>query len=455
MRSKTVLTVLAGVAGFLLVAAGCSSSSDNPPDAGSDVTGGDQDQPDGSGGDEIGGDLPADLDCIPDGWPCTEPDQCCSRICAGGTCGACTVLGESCSASSECCSGRCEAGPDGEPVCVLGGACAGLGEDCSMAIDCCSFRCVDGTCAEGEPCVTTGGDCTGAADCCSDICTDGSCESSGDGCVPLGELCGGDDSVCCSGHCQDVDGTYRCTQTSVCRGEGDLCDEDGDCCSGLCGADGHCPVLAECQTVGEPCTGFHECCSGVCADPGTGTQVCQFPSGCRSIGEICLEDDDCCGGLCREAGSEGLQRCEKPASPGCLPAGEVCGGSAYGNSYNCCPSGPDGGEALCLPTDIGITRCWGQGTEDECIPDGEPCEFSDECCGGFCLPDDEGNLVCGTQCVEQGGACTTHADCCDDLVCEDGVCTDNPYGCVPVGGPCETGEDCCTGTCIDGTCTVG
>jgi hypothetical protein len=169
----------------------------------------------------------------------------------------------------------------------------------------------------------------------------------------------------------------------------------------------------------------------------------------------CLENDDCCGELCEPVGDTGLNRCEKPANPGCLPEGEVCGGSAYGASNNCCPSGPDGGSQLCLPTGIGITRCFGEGNQTTCLEDGEPCSFGDECCGGYCLPDENGDLVCGSQCVPEDGACTTHADCCDDMVCEDGTCGQNPYGCIPVGGDCEDAEDCCSGFCQDGTCTVG
>jgi hypothetical protein len=119
------------------------------------------------------------------------------------------------------------------------------------------------------------------------------------------------------------------------------------------------------------------------------------------------------------------------------------------------PSGPGGGEELCLPTDIGITRCYGENTVEECLEDGQPCSFSDECCNSFCLPDDHDNLICGATCVEQEGSCTTHADCCDDMICEDGTCQPNPFGCTPVGGACETHEECCNGSCIAGICVVG
>lgn len=64
---------------------------------------------------------------------------------------------------------------------------------------------------------------------------------------------------------------------------------------------------------------------------------------------------------------------------------------------------------------------------DPCKPDGESCETGDECCGGFCQPDENGNLVCGQmggECSEEFEACDTSADCCDpSLQCINGVCT--------------------------------
>jgi len=83
---------------------------------------------------------------------------------------------------------------------------------------------------------------------------------------------------------------------------------------------------------------------------------------------------------------------------------------------------------------------------DECLEDGEPCSFAEECCGGFCLPNADGELVCGSECVPVDGACTADVDCCDG-VCIDGVCQDNYTDCVPIGGACVVDEDCCDGNC--------
>jgi hypothetical protein len=443
IRSKSFLCILFSL---LMAVYGCSSDS-STTDAGLDGNGSD-------GGTDGG------TECLPTAATCQQAAECCSGLCVDSVCmppdGLCTELGGECVDSAECCSGRCEADVSGNRICVLGGGCAGVNQPCVMAIDCCSFNCTGGVCVEDGLCAMIGEDCTVPSDCCSNLCgEDSKCESGGNPCVALGELCV-EDSSCCSGNCSDIEGTMRCILTSVCRGEGDICDEGGDCCSGVCSEDNICPVLSECQTVGEPCTGFHECCSGVCADPGTGAMLCQYPSGCRSIGEVCLENGDCCGEQCVPVGDTGVLRCEKTVTPGCLFPGEVCGGSAYGNSNNCCPPGAGGGPELCLPTEIGITRCFGEGTNIECLDDGEPCAFSDECCNGFCLPDENGDLFCGSTCVPLGGECTTHADCCadQDLICTDGTCQPNPYGCVPIGGECENSNDCCAGDCLNGVCIV-
>jgi len=206
--------------------------------------------------------------------------------------------------------------------------------------------------------------------------------------------------------------------------------------------------MKECQSVGEPCTGQYECCSGLCADNGIGVSVCQFASGCRPIGEVCLENDDCCSELCEDYENTGIKRCGKPG--GCLATGEICW---LGMAANCCPSGPTGGQQLCQDTILGITRCFSP-DDTTCLDDGSSCSFSDQCCGGFCLPDPTtGELVCAADCVDTGQPCTADLDCCDG-VCWDGVCNPSSMGCDPLGSSCTEDDDCCSGYCdpTDGTC---
>jgi hypothetical protein len=52
---------------------------------------------------------------------------------------------------------------------------------------------------------------------------------------------------------------------------------------------------------------------------------------------------------------------------------------------------------------------------DACQKDGNSCETGDECCSGYCRPDEDGKLVCGGKpegCAMEYEKCTTAADCC-------------------------------------------
>jgi hypothetical protein len=67
---------------------------------------------------------------------------------------------------------------------------------------------------------------------------------------------------------------------------------------------------------------------------------------------------------------------------------------------------------------------------DPCQSDGASCETGDECCGGFCRPDNAGKLVCSTHvptCAQEFEKCTTSADCCSglSLQCINGRCATN------------------------------
>jgi hypothetical protein len=116
-------------------------------------------------------------------------------------------------------------------------------------------------------------------------------------------------------------------------------------------------------------------------------------------------------------------------------------------SRNCCPPGGHGGTELCQPTDLGINRCYGEGTVETCVPDGQDCAFADECCGGYCVPDATGAYVCGSECIDLAGACTSNADCCGGLECLGGICTPQSTECVPYAGECTTSDECCSGYC--------
>ncbi|MBW2457603.1 MAG: hypothetical protein JRI68_24065, partial [Deltaproteobacteria bacterium] len=60
-----------------------------------------------------------------------------------------------------------------------------------------------------------------------------------------------------------------------------------------------------------------------------------------------------------------------------------------------------------------------------------------------------GGYICG-YCVQIGQACTMDADCCDNSICLNGLCAQNPNDCIPLLGPCQEDEDCCAGNCDPG-----
>jgi hypothetical protein len=102
----------------------------------------------------------------------------------------------------------------------------------------------------------------------------------------------------------------------------------------------------------------------------------------------------------------------------CQPEGDVChylgNGGCSSNSFpnNCCNATGNKGE--CKLDHQGVPRCFGIGT---CVPVGQDCASSADCCGLPCVPGPNGHLVCGAMCVATGGVCTTTADCCSGAVC--------------------------------------
>jgi len=258
-----------------------------------------------------------------------------------------------------------------------------------------------------------------------------------------------------------------CGTNPDCKASGESCDNDGQCCNGLCdqpnGAPGICYELGACNVAGEPCSpegvSGGSCCSAACLDPtGSGNPKCQYLGGCRIQDELCKSDSECCSGLCEEVGvtQDGriVKRCGNNGS--CLPIGEVC---FQGASANCCPNG--GGSFGCKPTSTGIDRCYGG--EGNCTLPGDPCETTDECCKDpypdiNCeVPANGDQTVC---CLDDGHDCAFGDVCCCGVCAPDTngalVCCPGGQSCVPSGGSCTADSDCCQGCCDDstGTCTT-
>lgn len=437
-------------------------------------------------------------ECVELGGACGASAECCTGSCADGACAipqTCGGLGDPCVASEACCSGRC----DGSR-CVSADYCRPVAAPCDTArpSDCCTLSCAPsapgattGTCAVAA-CEQTGVACATAADCCSGRCSatdlaSGTCQPvpavTGSSCKTLGEACtsGGD---CCSTNCKGG----ACVQAYSCSAYNDVCYRGEDCCSGLCelggGVPGRCvDPPGGCVQGGNPCTSASNCCTRLCKDMGTGVKVCAPGGGCRMTGEYCDDTEACCGGsggfgvFCdaaerapawnpEDSSSQDDNRCSNGQS--CNPPGNICGDIA---SQNCC----NGKKDVCKADLNGILRCFGgqsagcpaghDGANPSCcIPQGQICQFRDQCCGfAPCVPDGAGVLRCSpaSACKPNAATCsgTSDTSCCEGLSCVNGGggfrCTPPPPtgACTPAGGTCGgDGPDCCAGACVEGSC---
>jgi hypothetical protein len=116
--------------------------------------------------------------------------------------------------------------------------------------------------------------------------------------------------------------------------------------------------------------------------------------------------------------------CRNPkAGPGpggaCNPQGNVCHYQNYScdisSMRNDCCNG-QGADKGCELDPLGIPRCNGLGT---CRKAGETCASTADCCEDRpCVPDDQGQLRCGSNvCQKTGESCTINGDCCPGETC--------------------------------------
>ena len=401
----------------------------------------------GSGSDS-GVTIDAPFPCGTFGQGCTGNDQCCSHICGAMS--------------------TCEANPT---VCTMAGG------SCQANTDCCSVSCVQGVCQNS--CVSDNGACTSNGQCCGGNCSNHVC-------VPLNASCKSDGNSCtastdcCSGLCN---ANHTCGPSSWCTQDGDACAHDDECCGGQCvmgssGTLGTCthpsPGSTNCSAGvdGTVCGGCGDCCSRLCEvyQP-TGVKVCQPAEGCRVDGDLCHTNSDCCGAAGTGLPGDGNVTCLKvnptdttgicrnPVS--CNPEGDVCHYQNYqtcGNSSarNDCCAAP-GNSGVCKLDTLGVPRCYGLGTM--CQMSGQTCSYSGDCCNGLpCVPNSQGQLVCGaSQCQMMGQTCTNTADCCNGTTCvyqpgqTYGTCGGMTTTCAQDGQTCNDTTPCCTGA---GMCYV-
>ncbi len=434
-----------------------------------------------------------------------------------GSIAACGAKGTTCAANGDCCSASCDPGTHKCGGGIGGGTCTAANGTCSVATECCSLSCVSGKCS-GTECTSDNQACTANDQCCGGVCgSNGKCTPLNNSCLTAGNACAAGGEQCCSTLCSG--GVCQLT-ASYCTQAGDVCATSADCCTGICSIAGG-ATLGTCQALpnlgssncsggvdGTVCgggtddggAGCLDCCSRLCAPYApTGVFICQPANGCHVEGDLCTKDTDCCGGealypdggeplpgaervTCLLAAGNTVGYCASPkgnvgGGNSCNPEGNVChfkdNGYVCGNSAeenNCCQH--LGSNTDCELDSIGVPRCHVVGGDAgilPCIPTNGECAFDGDCCGGKCLPNSAGMLVCNpVTCSPSAGPCTTTSDCCDGFNCNVppgslvGTCggstgsNDGGTGpCAAYGQSCAQTSDCCNGVpCVGGTCEI-
>ncbi len=227
---------------------------------------------------------------------------------------------------------------------------------------------------------------------------------------------------CCDaldGVAECVGGTCCATRGAPCDGEGALaCCEAGSCSGGVCGG-------RPCSFPGEACALPSDCCTGLCEN-----QVC-LEKLCVKLDEPCADQKDCCRPEVQGLPPDTEIVCDQV----CFAVLEVCVADEFGpcdptDGVLCCPG------LQCRPGDTGLS-C----QTPTCVGVGDFCDVGAECCDGVMC--DQG--ICGFVCGDTGAFCSDHGACCSEL-CSFGTCV--PPSCVS-GEPCHS--PCEEGTALDPT----
>jgi hypothetical protein len=335
---------------------------------------------------------------------CTADSDCITGdYCASGACTAKLANGAKCGATNQCKNGNCVEG-----VCC-DGAC---GQTCRSCLGSKTGG-QDGTCANmnaGTPCAT--GVCSSTATCVACV--------QGGSCTPT-NVCKTGKLDCSTGApvCnpdQNLDSTHACGPAASCNTttnkatRAQTCDGLGSCPAAIvdtCAYGCNGTVCATAKPQGTVCASTAECATGLsCADGyccnNTCTASCQA---CNVAGSL---------GACTTLVSGEAPHAGHTACSGSSP----CKGSCNGSSSSCTYPGA---ETTCVQasctgqTQALAASCAGNGT---CTPaTTKPCNGYG-CNGAVC--------AAGTN---QGGSCSTTAQCAAGLYCTDGVCCTTQTSC--------------------------
>ena len=420
-----------------LVGIGCSSGTDDPEDAGTDlgtqdVTQNDTGSEDKTSTDEGGTDTQGPSTGLFED-PCTEDAECLSGFCAATGDGfACSQLCDGTCPDGWTCREFVLAGNVSASVCVHQEA--NLCRPCNSNADCSDWGGVS-----DDQCVVFGdyeGSFCGTACASNDDCTPGySCsavETAGGGssqqCVPDINECG------CNAQAMALKASTDCG-TGVCIGSR-TCNEDGltDCSAQI--------------STDEICDGEDNDCNGLVDDDGLGTTLC-------GVGACQVEQTNCIDG------AEQTCTADEPTDESCDGIDNDCDGTTDEElgSSSC-------GVGECQAS---VDNCV-EGAEQTCVagePNTEICDGLDNDCDGS-ADEELGSSSCGVgECAASVDNCvdgveqtcapgTPSAELCDGLDNDCDGSADEELGSTSCGvGECVASVDNCVGgveqTCVPGT----
>jgi hypothetical protein len=255
-------------------------------------------------------------------------------------------------------------------------------------------------------------------------------------------------------------GLGKADAAAGCRMPGDLCRENANCCSNLCGKDATGRRVCQCQSPTD-CPAPDQCHTATCVKGVCGTtvrlgQACNDGDACTT-GETCQANGRCGGG--NPVVCTALDQCHTAAcnrvDGRCVQTpltGTACNADDNACTADTCQAGvcTPGTPKVCTASD----QCHDAGTCDRttglcpnpakpdgtACNDGDACTQTDTCRGGVCVG---GNPV----------VCTA-LDQCHTTACNpaDGQCVQTPL----TGTACNDGDACTqTDTCQAGTCVGG
>ena len=306
--------------------------------------------------------------------------------------------------------------------------------------------------------------------------------------------------VACGGS-DDDDGPAACTDDidcatdevcrpftggpSICQAagqDGERCDEDADCASGLQCEAGFCDVSI---AAGDPCSNATAPCPGgtFCVGPPGFTYCGELltEGGVCNVDSECVPPLTCVGRRCSEPPPDGEctaetdcpidSDCEMRDGPNvCITrvaTGQPCGGLRVCTGDDECRATAPGESFVCLSPGLADAycetnrhcaapyECRTDAPQPSCfLPDvpelGDRCGEDEECAGvGVCRPDcDPANCPSSAQSCQRvgtaGESCRDGVDCedPDGCVIEDGAFVGFCAGPAPVGSVCNRSSDC-------------